>query len=108
MASALLAILFAVVVGHTLPDLGRLRDFAWLSAWLAGLGRNLSNQTFWRSPLGLLLSIGLPVLALALVQYLLHERWFGLASFALGAAVLFYSWGPRDLDLDVESLASAP
>lgn len=107
MASAFLAILIAVIVGHTVPDLARVRDYDWYSRWIANWGRSLEGAAFWRSDFGLLLSIGLPLLAVALLQLLLHDRWFGLASFVLSTAALFYAWGPRDLDLDVETLASA-
>jgi AmpE protein len=107
MASALLAILLAVIVGHTVPDLARVREYHWFASWIGSAGRSFGQQAFWRSAGGLVLTLGVPLLAVALLQWLLHDRFFGLASFALGAVALFYAWGPRDLDLDVETLASA-
>ena len=107
MASAFLAVLVAVIVGHTVPDLGRVRDFTWFSRWIGALDRNFASSGFWRSGAALLLTIGLPVAIVGAVEISLHDRLYGFASFALGTIALFYAWGPRDLDLDVETLAGA-
>ena len=44
----------------------------------------------------------------ALVQWALRTPWFGLLEFLFAAAVLYYCWGPRDLERDVESVDKAP
>jgi AmpE protein len=107
-ASAFLATLIVVVLGHVLPEYTRLRDYGWFRAWLQSAERSLGEQSFWQSGLGLLLSLGVPLLAVGLLQWLLHGHFYGLASFALGLAALYYAWGPRDLDLDAEAAAAAP
>lgn len=107
MASAFFAVLFAVIVGHTVPDLARVRDYDWFGAWIGSLEKSLSSSPFWRSGAGLILTVVLPLALVALIQYGVHDRWYGLATFVLGAVALFYAWGPRDLDLDVETLAGA-
>jgi AmpE protein len=38
----------------------------------------------------------------------LHGAWLGLAALAFAIIVLFYSWGPRDLERDVEAIDKAP
>jgi len=57
---------------------------------------------------GLLLIIGLPVLLIGLLQLALRESLWGVPWFVFAVLVLFYCWGPRDLDLDVESIVDAP
>jgi AmpE protein len=105
MATVLLAVVIALVVGHTIPDLARLRDFGWFGAWIRTLASALGNV--WKSPWALLFTLGLPLLLMAAVQQALDDAMFGLAEVALGVAVLFYCWGPRDLDLDVDAIISA-
>ena len=51
--------------------------------------------------------MALPVLVLAVLQWSLHGVGWGLPSFVMAAAVLFYCWGPRDLDLEVEAIHSS-
>lgn len=108
MAVVLIAVLVALTLGHLAPELGRLRNFGWLSAWLGWLASRPQLGRIWRSEAGLLVSL-LPVLLLVLlVQTMLGGALLGLAAFLFAVAVLFYCWGPRDLDLDVESIRQAP
>jgi AmpE protein len=104
MGLTLIAAVIALVVGHALPDLGRLRRFDWLPAWARLVDRR-ADAAPW---LSVLLVVVPPLLLLGLLQWGLAGKAFGLASLALGVVVLFYAWGPRDLDLDVEAVATAP
>lgn len=101
MTKTFIAILLALASTHALPDLARLRGFAWM------------RETFERASAqaGGLARLWLPallVVATALVHAGLHERWFGLPEFAFMLVVLFICWGPRDLDADIESVLKAP
>lgn len=102
MAQTLLAVLCVLAVTHALPDLARLRDFAWLKDWLerANGGSRGAASLLW---LPLLL-----VVACALVQAGLAHVLFGLPAFAFGVAVLFLCWGPRDLEADIDAVLKAP
>jgi AmpE protein len=108
MATALVAAVIALVVGHTVPDLARLRRFGWLHGWIDACARWFGGQAFWRGSFGAALLLGVPVVLLLLVQQALAGTLWGLASLALSVLVLFYCWGPRDLDLDVDAVAAAP
>jgi AmpE protein len=108
MAIKLLAMVIALAVAHTLPDLARLRQFGWLVGWSGVLGAVFGAQSWWSGSLGALLLAVLPALALFGVQQALDGTLFGLASLALAVATLFYCWGPRDLDLDVDAVVHAP
>jgi AmpE protein len=102
MAIKLLAILLVLFVCHTLPDLARWRDFAWWRSWLEQLGRPPAAAA------ALVLGIIAPVLVCALVQWGLRLPWFGLLEFLFAAVVLYYCWGPLDLERDVEAIDKAP
>jgi AmpE protein len=107
MVTALLATLLALLLGHTLPDLARLRDYGWFLHWLRGWAERLGETPFWQSPSAIVLTLGAPVLFMALLQWALHGTVWGLPSFVLAAAMLFYCWGPRDLDIEVEAIHSS-
>ena len=101
MAIKLVAILLVLLVCRLLPDAARLRDFSWWRAWLGQLGSSASAAMI------LVLGIGLPVLVCALMQWALHGHAFGLIGLLFAAVVLYYCWGPRDLERDVEAVAKA-
>jgi len=101
MAIKFVAILLVLFVCHTAPDLARLREFSWWRKWLQQLGRQPSAAG------ALVLGVIAPVLLCALVQWSLRLPWFGLLEFLFAAAVLYYCWGPRDLERDVEAIDKA-
>ena len=106
MALTLLAALLVVAGAHALPDLARWRDFAWLRVWLAQWTRAPDAGAGSRFPVVLL-----PLLLVALcalVQFALDRVLFGVPAFAFGVLVLFYAWGPRDLDADIDAVLKAP
>ena len=106
MAKTLLAILLVILGGHAVPDLARWRDFSWLQVWLAQWTRASGDAARPRLPAALLPL--LLVVLCALIQWLLGQILFGLPAFAFAVVVLFYCWGPRDLDADIEAVLKAP
>lgn len=101
MAIKLVAVLLILFVAHVLPDLARLRDYSWWRAWLRWLGPPAPG-------VALAVGVGLPVLACALLQAGLRTPLFGLIGFVFAVVVLYYCWGPRDLERDVEAIDKAP
>ncbi len=102
MAKTFIAILLVIASTHALPDLARLRGFAWLRDVYA---RSASP------PRDLVRIVWLPlllVIATGLVHAALHARWLGLLELAFMVAVLFLCWGPRDLDADIDAVLKAP
>lgn len=102
----LIAVIVVVILGHFAPDLLRVRRYDWFASWIDFLGARLSAGT-WQSPYALLLVVGVPALVVALVQAGLDEPLNGILGFLFAIAVLFYAWGPRDLDRDVQHVAEA-
>lgn len=107
MALTLIAVVLALVLGHVVPGLIVLRRYGWFVGWLQALGRIFSGTGAWAGRIGLLVAVGLPVGAVAVAQWLLQGHAFGLPLFAFALAVLLYTWGPRDLDLDVDAVVEA-
>jgi len=108
MAAVLIAVVVALALGHGIPALAQLRRFEGYAAWLGMLSRSRPFTGWFESRFGVLLGVGLPVALVGLVQHLVHGHGFGIPAFAFSALVLFYCWGPRDLDVDVQSVLDAP
>jgi len=103
MSTTLVAVILTLLLGHFAKPLAALRQHQWFVDWLDLLGREggaLRNAALW-------FGLGLPLLALAALQWLLAGWVYGLPSLLIGIAALFYAWGPRDLDLDVEAVIDA-
>ena len=108
MSLTLIAAVVALVLGHVAPSLASaVRDFTWYRRWLQWLDARFPTG-FWRGQHGLVLALLPPLLLVGLFQAALSKPLLGLAGLLFAIAVLFYSWGPRDLDLDVEAIVDAP
>lgn len=106
MAQNLLVTLLVVATNYALPDLARIRDFSWLGAWLSQWSGGGAPARGSRVPV-VVLPLLLVVICLVL-QALFDRVLFGLPAFAFAVIVLFFCWGPRDLDADIEAVLKAP
>ena len=107
MSITLIAVVIALVVGHTMPSLVALRRYDWFIHWLEWLAAQLGEQAGWRRAWGLAIALAPPLLVVLLLQLGLREALFGLPAFLFALLALFYAWGPRDLDHDVEAVVDA-
>ena len=109
MAVTLLAVVAALVIGHMAQSLAAsVRHYEWYGRWLGWLDEQFPGEGAWRGRWGIAFALVPPLLAVALFQLALREPLYGLAGLLFAVAVLFYAWGPRDLDLDVEAIIDAP
>lgn len=109
MSATLIAVVAALVLGHLAPSLAEsIRHYGWYRDWLGWLDARFPEGSFWRGRGGLVVALAPIALLVSLFQIALHEVMFGLPGLVFGVAVLFYAWGPRDLDVDVEAVANAP
>lgn len=113
MAVTLLAVVAALVIGHTAQALAMaVRQFGWFGSWLEWLDGQFPEgqppDSFWRGRWGGVVVLAPPLLLVALFQLALNAPFYGLPGLLFAIAVLFYSWGPRDLDLDVDAIVNAP
>jgi AmpE protein len=98
-----MAVVVTLLIGHAMPQVSSWRNFAWFERWLEFLQQQVFNKSAWQSPWGLLFSIALPAITVFLLTY-----WAsGLLAFMIALLTLIYTWGPRDLDLDVNAILSA-
>lgn len=105
MAQTLLAIVLVLLAGHAVPELARWRDYSWLRGWAAQwMGEGGGKTSRYRAVLLPLLL----VLVCLLLQALLGQVLFGLPAFAFATIVLFFAWGPGDLEADMQSVLKAP
>ena len=108
MSITLIAVVIALALGHAGPALAAsVRDFGWFGHWLRWLDGRFPDGGFWRGRYGIALALLPPLLAVALFQLAVDAPLLGLAGLVLGIAVLFYCWGPRDLDVDVAAIVAA-
>jgi len=104
MSATLIAVVIALVLGHMVQPLAAVRQFQWFEHWLHWLRRKARLRDAWQGPWGAALSIGVPVGLLGVLSALLADRFYGLPLFVFSLASLFYAWGPRDLDQDVDQV----
>lgn len=108
MAATLIAVVAALVIGHMAQSLAvSMRQYDWYGNWLGWLETQLADNGFWQGRWGIALALLPPLAAVGLFQLALHEPLYGLAGLVFAVAVLFYAWGPRDLDLDVDAIINA-
>ncbi len=107
MSLALIAVVLVLLVGHAAPSLGALRRFDWLLAWRAYLASVATPGGALAGRLGLALAIGLPVLLAGTIQLGLRGLLWGVPSFLFALLMLFWCWGPRELDADVDAVVEA-
>lgn len=106
MFTTLVAVIAALVLGHLAPALmAAVRDWRWYGRWMQWLQGPSGPEGAGRY--GLVLPLLPWVLLVALLQWALDDRLYGLPSLLFGVLVLAVCWGPRDLDRDVEAVIDA-
>jgi AmpE protein len=109
MAVTLLAVVAALVIGHMAQSLvASMRHYDWYGNWLNWLDAQFPEGSAWRGRWGVAIALLPPLAVVGLFQLALREPLYGLAGLLFAIAVLFYAWGPRDLDLDIDAIVNAP
>ena len=109
MAVSLLAVIVALAIGHLAPSVATgLRAFGWYANWLRWLNAQFPEGSFWRGTWGISLALLVPLLVAGLLQVALDQPLWGFVGLLFDIAVLFWCWGPRDLDVDVAAVLDAP
>ncbi|HEY2344630.1 MAG TPA: hypothetical protein VGH80_01965 [Xanthomonadaceae bacterium] len=108
MSAALIAVVIVLLAGHVASSLTALRRFDWLVEWRRYIEGVSAPDGALAGRFGLALVVGLPVLLVGLLQLALRDSLWGLPGFVFATLLLFYCWGPRDLDLDVDAVVDAP
>lgn len=109
MTVSLLAVIVALAIGHLAPSVAAgLRAFGWYANWLRWLNAQFPEGSFWRGSYGIALALVVPLLVVGLLQVALDQPLWGFVGLLFDIAVLFWCWGPRDLDVDVAAVLDAP
>jgi AmpE protein len=108
MFTTLVAVIVALALGHVAPALAAsLRRFTWLERWVHWLDSHADGSGAWRGLYGVALVLVPPLLPVLLLQWLFSGVGYGALSLLFGVLVLVWTWGPRDLDRDVEAVIDA-
>ena len=107
-SATLIAVVAVLIAEQAAPSLAALRRFDWLVEWRRYVDGLSDANVGWNGRAGLLLMVGLPVLLIGLLQVALRQSLWGLPGLVFAVLLLFYCWGPRDLDQDVEAIVEAP
>jgi len=104
---SLLALLVALAAERGLTHLFHLRELRWLDGYFDWAARWLGrSRGEWRIAAATLVLL-LPVLPVALVDRALGGHLLGLAQLAFAVLVLLLSFGPRDLNDEVDDYVQA-
>lgn len=102
MALRLLAVLIALVVAWSVPQLARWRDDRWFRHWVNRLG-----DTSGPGRVAVVLLV--PVVACAILAGILRSLpFFDLGWLAFAVIVLVYALGPREIEADIDAILRAP
>lgn len=102
MALRLLAVLIALVVAWSVPQLARWRDDRWFRHWVNRLG-----DTSGPGRVAVVLLV--PVVACAILAGILRSLpFFDLGWLAFAVIVLVYALGPREIEADIDAVLRAP
>jgi len=103
----IISILIAFMLCHFVRELRHLRRLEWISSFTDFCNDKFKKLPGWSGPTGFLFIIGLPLLAAYFINYLLSSVLGNLGEFLFAITVLIYTFGPRDLDIDVRRVIRA-
>ncbi len=103
----IISILIAFTLCHFVRELRHLRRFEWVTSFTKHCNDKLKKLPGWSGPTGFLVILGLPLLATYVVNNLLFSALGLIGQFIFAIVVLIYTFGPRDLDIDVRKVIRA-
>ncbi len=102
----IIAILTAFALCHFIRELGHLRRFEWLKGVTSRCNEKCKDIPGWSGITGFLFYFGLPLLIVWVAEYFLVGALGGIGGFLLALAVLIYTFGPHDLDTDIDAIVN--
>ncbi|MEM1411143.1 MAG: cobalamin biosynthesis protein [Pseudomonadota bacterium] len=101
------AILLAFALCYFVREIGRLHRFEWLGGFVKWCNGALGSLPGWNGAVGFLLLLIIPLLVIGLLHSGAHGLLGALGGFLLSVAVLIYTFGPHDLDTDIDAIIHA-
>jgi len=102
----LIAIILALIVGRALDDGGKLLSMRWFEVLINRLEKQFSAYRLWDSHGGILISVGIPLIVLALVLHLLDGVFF-LLPFLVSVLILYLCLGFELFDNHIDNYRQA-
>ncbi len=102
-----ITLVLALLAERFLGQHQQLRRYDWFSHYVSAVRSRLGSAALWDGPVGVIVTLAVPLLVIGLVQALLHGALLGLLGLVFGVAVVLYTLGPRDLDTDAEAYCAA-
>jgi AmpE protein len=103
----IVSILIAFSLCHFIREMRHLRRFEWVTSFTGQCNDKLKKLPGWSGPTGFFVILGLPLLAIYLINSLMFSALGPLGHFIFAIAILIYTFGPRDLDIDVRAVFQA-
>ena len=103
----IISILIAFILCHFVRELRHLRRFEWISRYTGWCNDKFKKLPGWSGPTGFLIFIGLPLLVAYFINYVFSSALGHLGEFIVAITILIYTFGPRDLDIDVRRVFTA-
>lgn len=100
----IISILIAFALSHFVRELNGMRRFEWLKATTNFCNEKCKDLPGWSGITGFLFYFGIPLLVIGFLNYVMVSALGTLGAFLLAIAVLIYTFGPHDLDTDIESI----
>ena len=100
----IIAILIAFSLCHFVRELRHVRRFDWLASFTRHANKLFDDVPGWDGAFGFVVVLGLPLLIALIVNSLLISAFGHMGEFLLAIVVLIYTFGPRDLDIDVRAV----
>ena len=102
----LIIILLGLLVEHFVGVTEKARRLDWIINYQLWLENRLAMYPFWGGPVGLIITVALPLCLLLVVDYLLIKLFWPLELF-FAFIVFIYSLGPRYLNPELDSYIEA-
>ncbi len=103
----IISILIAFALCYFIRDLARLHRFEWLKSATSYCNDKCKGVPGWSGVTGFLFYFGVPLLVIGLLNFALVSTLGALGAFLLAIAVLIYTFGPHDLDTDIDAIVHA-
>ena len=103
----IISILIAFTLCHFVSELRHLRRFEWITSFTKYCNEKLVGLPGWSGPTGFLFLLGVPLLVVYLINSLFYSALGQTGEFLVAIAILIYTFGPRDLDIDVRKVIHA-
>lgn len=102
----LIAIILALLAGRALGDGSVMLDMRWFEALMTRLEKHLSGYRIWDSHGGVLITLAIPLIVLAILLHILGKVFF-LLPFVVAVIVLYYCLGYERIDGSLDNYRNA-